>query len=165
MKVLSMVVNFGLGILLGCDTHSRSVNTAKPTDSEPVNAAKPSETQPPFTPAATLAQQKMCDEQAEKKFKEDEFRRANSHISNSYFSHYDPTVNVCYILVESIGGSGGSSLVYDAFRGRVYAIYSWSTNPQAGTTCEIDIPAKPVETCNSGEEFDALTGKYFGVAR
>lgn len=165
MKVSSMVVSFGLGILLGCDTHSRSVNTAKPTDSEPVNAAKPSETQPPFTPPATLAQQKMCDEQSEKKFKEDEFRRANGPTSNSYFSHYDPTMNVCYILVESLGGSGGSSMVYDAFGGRVYANYSWAKNAQAKTKCEIDIPGKPVENCTSGEEFDALTEKYFGVAR
>jgi hypothetical protein len=107
----------------------------------------------------------MCDEQAEKKFNEDEFQRANSHTSHSYFSHYDPTVNVCYILVESIGGSGGSTMVTDALGGRVYANYLWTTNPQAITTCEIDIPGKPVENCNSGDDFDELTEKYFGVAQ
>ena len=56
-------------------------------------------------------------------------------------------------------------MVYDAFGGRVYANYLWTTNPQGRTKCEIDIPGKPVENCNSGEEFDALTEKYFGVER
>src|SRR5664280_2603354 len=112
--VLFAVVCFGLGILLGCDTHGRSVNAAKPAD----------EAQPLFTPVvASLAQQRMCAEQAAKKFSE------NGHGKyDAYTSHYDPKVNVCYIRVNSISAEKFpivADVVYDAFGGRVYANYLW----------------------------------------
>ena len=111
---LFAVVSFGLVILLGCDTHDRSASAAKPA----------SEAQPLFTPVvATLAQQKMCDEQAAKKFSE------NGHGKyDTYTSHYDPTVNVCYIRVHSVSAEKFpmvTDVVYDAFGGRVYANYMW----------------------------------------
>ena len=95
-----------------------------------MNAAKPADAQPLFTPEpGTLAQQKMCDEQAAKKFHEDESTAL--HVGStplySYTSHCDPTVNVCYVRVHSFGGTppSVSDVVYDAFGGRVYAIYIW----------------------------------------
>src|ERR1035438_6326439 len=121
--VLLAVVCSGFGILLGCDTHSRSVNAAKPAG----------EAQPLFTPiAATLAQQKMCEEQAAKRYLEDKNRddfglnKKNPPIE-SYTSHFDPSVNVCYVRINSTTGnpSGGTDVVYDAFGGRVFATYIW----------------------------------------
>ena len=160
--VLLAVVCLGLGILLGCGTHSRSVNAAKPS----------SEAHPLFTPeAASLAQQKMCDEQAAKKFSEN--GGAGHGALGGYTSHYDPTVNVCYVRVSSTSAEKFpvvTDVVYDAFGGRIYAKYIWvnSQNKKywevSPSTCEIDIPGKPVEECNSAEEFDELTEKYFGVA-
>ena len=158
--VLFTVVCFGLGILMGCDAHSRSVKAAIPA----------SEAQPLFTPvAASLAQQKMCDEQAAKKFSE------NGHEKyDAYTSHYDPTVNVCYIRVNSTSAKKFpivADVVYDAFGGRIYANYMWinSQNKKfwevSPSTCEIHIPGKPVEKCNSAEEFNKLTEKYFGIAQ
>ncbi len=93
--VLCTVVLFGLGMLLGCDAHSRSVNAVKPGG----------EAKPLFTPvAASLAQQKMCDEQAAKKFSE------NGHGSyDTYTSHYDPMVNVRAGTANSDRGLSGSS--------------------------------------------------------
>lgn len=141
--VLSTAACFGLAILLGCNTHGRSVNAAKPA----------SEVRPLFTPvAANLAQQKICDEQAAKKFSE------NGHGSlDSYTSHYDPTVNVCYIRVHSFAGNPPvvADVVYDAFGGRVYANYVWinSQNKEywgvSPSTCEIHVPGKPDETCKT----------------
>jgi hypothetical protein len=62
--VFIAVVSFGLGILLGCNAQHQSVSAAKPT-------LKPLEAQPLFTPqAASLEQQKMCSEQAAKRFHE-----------------------------------------------------------------------------------------------
>lgn len=164
--VLFASVSLGLAIVLGCDTHSRSVNVAKPTG----------ETQPLFTPeAATLAQQKMCDEQAGKKFHEDE--RTALHVGEkplySYTSHYDPMVNVCYVRVHSYGGTPlmVSDVVYDAFGGRVYASYIWinSQNKKywevSPSECDIDIPGKLEEKCTTDTEFDELTEKYFGVTK
>lgn len=147
-----------LGILSGCSTRSRPANAAKPEG----------EAQPLFTPvAASLPQQKMCDEQAAKKFTE------NGHGTlDTYTSHYDPTENVCYIRVNSTSAKKFpliTDVVYDAFGGRIYASYMWinSQNKKywevAPSTCEIHIPGKPVEKCSSAEEFNELTEKYFGV--
>jgi hypothetical protein len=136
-----------------------------------VKAAKPApQAQPLFTPVtASLAQQKMCDEQAAKKFSENGHGKYDSHTS-----HYDPTVNVCYVRVNSISGEKFpivADLVYDAFGGRVYANYMWinSQNKQAAevspSQCEIHVPGKPDETCKTDAEFDHLTEKYFGVTK
>ena len=166
--VLFVVTCLGLGILSGCNTHNPSVNSARPAG----------EAQPLFTPvAASLAQQKMCDEQAGKKFRENEnidnIPKSNANIS-SYTSHYDPTVNVCYIRVDSLSAEKTpvtTATVYDAFGGRVYASYMWinSQNKKywevSPSTCEIHIPGKPDETCKTAAEFDELTEKYFGVTQ
>lgn len=153
------VACFGLWILSGCNAHSRAANTAKPTAA----------VQPLFTPvAASLEQQKMCADQAAKVFKE------NGHSKfDNYTDHYDPTVNVCYIRVNSSSFDKfptDAMVVYDAFGGRVYANYMW-INAQnkkfwevPPSECEIHIPDKPVKKCNSAEEFDQLTEKYFGVS-
>ena len=155
------VACFGFGILLACNSHKGTVSTAKPNP----NAI---EEQPVFTPVGTgLAQQKLCDEQAGKRFQEDKHSNYTS-----YTSHYDPTANVCYIRVNSTSSEKFPvvvDMVYDAFGGRVYANYMWidSQNKKyrEGTPskCELDIPGKPVEECKSLEQFDALTEKYFGV--
>ena len=163
------VACFGLTILLGCNAHGRSMEPAKPT----------SEAQPLFTPlAATLAQQKMCDEQAAKRFREDENRddfhenKKNPPISD-YTSHYEPSVNVCYVRIHSMYANPAmvSDAVYDAFGGRVYANYVWvSSQGQkyaelSPSECGIYIPGKADETCKTAKEFNDLTEKYFGVTR
>jgi hypothetical protein len=139
-------------------------------------APKPIEAQPLFTPvAATLAQQRMCDEQAGKRFHDDDTDNLpkSKDLISSYTSHYDPDVNVCYIRIHSIGGKPAmvSDVVYDAFGGRIYANYMWinSQNKKywevSPSMCEIHIPRKPDETCKSDKEFDELTEKYFGVTQ
>ena len=166
--VLSAVVCFGLAVLFGCTSHSRSANPPKPI----------SEAQPLFTPVvASLAQQKMCDEQAGKKFREndgsDDIPKSRSTIS-SYTSHYDPTVNVCYIRVNSTSAEKFPTVVdvvYDAFGGRVYANYMWINSQNKKywevppSKCEIYVPGKATEACHSDSEFDELTEKYFGVTQ
>jgi len=111
----------------------------------------------------------MCDEQAAKKFSE------NGHEKyDTYTSNYDPTVNVCYIRVNSISVGKipvTAAVVYDAFGGRMYANYMWinSQNKKywevSPSQCEIHIPGKPDETCKTAAEFDELTEKYFGVTQ
>jgi hypothetical protein len=148
---LFAVVCFGLGIISGCDTHHQSVSVAKPAVAA----------QPLFTPeAASLAQQKMCDEQARKRSHED------THGTwDDYTSHYDPTVNVCYIRATIYVGGAVSHSVSDAFGGRLYAIWASSQDKKARELCEIYIPSKPVQKCNSIEDFNELTEKYFGVTQ
>ncbi|MGA3162549.1 MAG: hypothetical protein ABSC77_15195 [Terracidiphilus sp.] len=167
-SVLFTIVSFSLGILLGCDLNSGSVKATKPAI----------EAQPLFTPVpASLTQQKMCDEQAGKKFREnqniDNIPKSSTEISN-YTSHYDPIVNVCYIRVNSssIGKiPAEADVVYDAFGGRVYANYMWINSQNKKfwevppSTCEIHIPGKSDEKCTNNTQFNELTEKYFGVTQ
>jgi hypothetical protein len=167
--VWAVVACLSLGILSGCNSQKQAVSAAKAT---PTPTPTPVEAQPLFTPqAATLAQQKMCDEQAGKKFHEN--RPDKGSYESDYTSHYDPTVNVCYIRIHSIGAKppSVSDVVYDAFGGRIFANYMWinSENKKywevSPMMCEIHIPGKPDETCKSDTQFDELTEKYFGVTQ
>jgi hypothetical protein len=160
-RALIAVVFICLGVLSACDKHPQSANVAKSA----------SDAQPLFTPvAASLAQQKVCDEQAEKRFHEEQLA---DHM-NTYTSRYDPTVNVCYIRIHYVAMKSSAAVtdvVFDAFGGRSFANYVWM-NPEhkkywevSPSICEIDIPNKPKEICKSSDEFDDLTEKYFGVTK
>jgi hypothetical protein len=120
--------------------------------------------------AATLVQQKMCDEQAWKKYHED---NPKAGPLSSYTSHYDVSANVCYIMVHSYESSGGtpaiSTLVYDAFEGRMYASYMWmNTEKKKGWVEPLECYVKPRGqeqiNCKSSDEFDRLVDKYFGIS-
>jgi hypothetical protein len=120
---------------------------------------------------ATLAQQKMCGEKAEK-----EFHKYNPKASplDDYTSHYDAQANVCYMMVHTVLTNQGvsvSNIVTDAFEGRGYASYIW-INPQGKKYWEVapnDCTVKPrgqaIITCKSSEEFEGLVDKYFGIGR
>ena len=115
----------------------------------------------------------MCDEQAAKRFIE--YTEAKERDSDSYTSHYDPVVNVCYVRVNHMlveGRTVGNSVtITDAFEGRVYATYFWS-NPDgkkywevAPLDCQVNVPGKDSVKCTSSDVFDSLTEKYFGTAK
>jgi hypothetical protein len=152
--ILFAVICFGIAILLGCDQHSRLLNAAKPVG----------EVQPLFTPeAASLEQQKMCSEQAAKRFRE----QTGGNITISHdISRYDPSVNVCYVRVYYASGDTVVDTVYDAFGGRVYASYGLTgSHVDVPTMCKIFIPGKPVQFCKSTSEFNELVERYFGVTQ
>src|SRR3954451_21095960 len=77
---------------------------------------------------ATLAQQKMCAEQAKKIFHEDNPTRPEHTVTWTYTSHYEPRTNACYIMtwfytLQDKSTTTLSHLVYDAFEGREYASF------------------------------------------
>lgn len=130
------------------------------------------QTSTPQARAATLAQQKMCAEQARKKFHEDNPKPNDYTV---YTSHFDPAANVCYVMVSIIatekGGISVSDVVYDAFEGRVYGNYVW-INPQgkkgsevAPMLCSVKPRGQEEITCKSSQQFDDLVEKKFGVGR
>ncbi len=121
--------------------------------------------------AATLVQQKMCDEQARKKYHEDNPKP--DPLSN-YTSHYEAGANVCYVMVHTYHTYNGSptvsTSVYDAFEGRMYASYMW-INAEKKKYWEVE----PMECyvkprgqekiyCKSSDEFDQLVDKHFGIS-
>lgn len=121
---------------------------------------------------ATLPQQKMCAEQAAKRFHED-----NRDTSGTFKSHYDAPTNVCYLMVLYTDLTTHrdviSSSVYDAFEGRLYADYlemhgPASEQPRPYSTgimgCFVVTHGIDSVACHSRIEFQNLVFKYFGIA-
>lgn len=124
--------------------------------------------------AATLAEQKMCDEQATKKFREDNPKREpNSNDMTNYRSHYDPKANICYIRVDSTIADKNSIsnlvMIYDAFEGRGYGSYTWINNQHkkywevSPVECSVQPLGKQEIKCSSIEEFNRLAETHFGI--
>jgi hypothetical protein len=129
---------------------------------------------------ATLAQQKMCDEQAKKRFHE-EYERDNGsrpNWTNEHTSHFDASANVCYMTIYRFAtltsdepGAPGlqTDEVYDAFEGRRYASYEWHASPGRKysevppTDCRVKPRGRAAITCTSFDEYQKLIEKYFGI--
>jgi hypothetical protein len=119
---------------------------------------------------ATLAQQKMCSDQARKKFQED---YPNPSVSTSYTSHYDAKVNVCYIRVHEVGVANGapsvSDTIYDAFEGREHGSYFWLNDKGkkywevAPFECYVKPLGEERISCSTAKEFEELAEKHFGL--
>jgi hypothetical protein len=144
------------------------------------SVSKPStENQEQERRTATLAQQKMCADQAKKVFDglDTGSGKYEDYTRYDYYSHYDPKMNVCYFMTVSYGimklnmGRGATLVVTDAFEGQTYASFL-----RLAKSGEADYEAKPMEcsvkpqgqdeiVCHNQEEFEALVKKYFGVTQ
>jgi hypothetical protein len=139
---------------------------------------------PPVAPkivetTATLSQQKMCAEQAKISF--DEFDKAPTRgmkiatFSTSYTNHFDATMTTCYVeIFDSFSIDGGktittSKVVSDAFEGRTYASYMWTSDKVKKywevkpTLCTVTPRSQDEIICQSDTEFDSLVLKHFGT--
>jgi len=126
---------------------------------------------------ATLAQQKMCADQARRMFNESYSAHGKDGLSYDYTSHYDSQQNICYILVHGSGvlkDSGHpvvTNIVFDAFEGRTYAAYSWINSQSkkywevTPIECRVLPRGQEAMNCKSSDEFEALIDKYFGIGR
>jgi hypothetical protein len=121
---------------------------------------------------ATLSQQKMCAEQADKQFNIYGTPESGD-TATEYVSHYDARANVCYMMIHRAGVSFGNTrisyMVFDAFENRDYATYWWSSDKNnvdvAPSRCDVKPRGQPEITCKSSEEFNSLVEKYFGIGR
>jgi hypothetical protein len=116
---------------------------------------------------ATIAQQKMCADQARKTFNEDNPTRPEHAIDFEYTSHYEASANVCYIMTHTATVNDKSFnisyAVYDAFEGRGYGSFISIKNDVM--ECYISRPGHDRENCKSSDEFEQLVDKYFGIGR
>ena len=109
---------------------------------------------------ATLAQQKMCTDQAHKMFSES-YADWTEHTS-----HYDPRANVCYMWVDkiTIGENGAfDDLVIDAFEGNIYGHAFRQMPSEKLSECRVIAPDDSRVECHSLAEFIQLVKKYFGI--
>jgi hypothetical protein len=132
---------------------------------------------------ASLSDQKMCAAQAKKAFLESDSSKEwnpSDKIRNvsppDFTSHFDPTANVCYVLVsmnyiDDTKTIWTSIVVYDAFEGRGYANYLWHTDKvkkyweQPPMACSVKPRGQPEILCKSSDEFNELIDKHFGIGR
>jgi len=126
----------------------------------------------------TLAQQKMCAEQAKVTF--DEYQKAPSFgqyfhtVDVEYTNHFDVKTTTCYVEIVDTSTDREKNIitsktVSDAFEGRVYGSYEWSTVKGkkywevAPLECSIKTRQQAETKCHSGDEFDSLVLQNFGT--
>jgi hypothetical protein len=164
MKTVAPMSLFSiLSILGGC------TKPVAPPTSLDMNKAQPlSQTVAPAQQPATLSQQKMCSEQAEKSFKDSNFSNDKSSMGNTYTNHFDAVASICYVEVTTRHmGSGNNfqyyNLIFDAFEGRVYGSFMSFSHDVRPQECSIKPRGQPEIICKSGDEFNDLALKYFGT--
>jgi V8-like Glu-specific endopeptidase len=119
---------------------------------------------PTAVASATLAQQKMCAEQAQKKFNEAPEYTPFGAVGRYYVSHYDASTNVCYMMIHvTISRASGwmdDFRVTDAFERRDYADFS---GPLGEKPNECFVTGHGARSCESKYEFLDLVDKCFGI--
>ena len=156
--------------VVSCTESSRSTETDQNTAAETSVAAQGPR-------QATLADQKMCADQA-KRFFTDEIQtqiRMTVMVPPDYIDHYDAKSNVCYVAIlqfDSIDGGKTittSTGVFDAFENTSDATYVWTSDKTKKywqvkpTMCTVRPPGLPSVICTSDAEFDELVEKHFGL--
>ncbi len=163
--------------LVGCNSPQPVKQVTQPAVQPTQTATLEDQSQPRL---ATVEQQKMCSEQAEKQFNTIEqnakkFKTIGASDLSDYTSHYDARANVCYMRIQYHSASKNVvsyiETVFDAFEGRGYARYEW-VNAQkkkywevAPAECVVYPRGQPEIKCKSSDEFDALVEKYFGIGK
>jgi hypothetical protein len=144
---------------------------------EPEPAETPKETS---TPQASLEQQKLCSEQAEKVFNdylhalflyEREWNLPDPLLAD-HTSRYDASQNICYAGVSSFqpltaSGSVIDIRITDAFSNSRYGGYRHHTNSDGSegkTECWIKPARRSRISCTYVTEFDDLAMRYFGIS-
>ena len=113
--------------------------------------------------------QGKCANQAREEFK---LYGWNAHEMAGVSNHYNPKLGKCLMLIEDMdaktvrGQVTTSKTLSDAFEGKVYASYIWSTQKDKKywevppLECKVTPLSGEEQTCHSDAEFDALIKQY-----
>jgi hypothetical protein len=113
--------------------------------------------------------QERCAKQAT-----EEFRRQGyaTHQMADFTNHYNSKLNKCFMEIQETDAKTvrGSILTLkqlaDAFEGKVYGNYIWSTQKNKKfwevppLECTVTLPSGEQTLCHSSEEFDRLVKQY-----
>ena len=119
----------------------------------------------------------MCADQAKKFFNDNIQAQTKTTViaPPSYIDHYDAKENVCYVAIVQFDSiDGGKTIttstgVFDAFENTSYANYVWTSDKTKKywqvkpAWCTVSPPGLPDVICKSGDEFNDLVEKYFGL--
>ena len=155
--VIAILLSIAI-ILCGC-AHEKTDKQISPIPLQTQNSSQ----QIP----ATLAQQKICADQAEKNFNDSSF--SGKDEGGTYTNHFDPESGVCYMEVTirrmSIDNNFQfSDIILDAFENRTYGELTTFSKDRKPVACSVKPRGQSEIICESKENFDALALKYFGVA-
>jgi hypothetical protein len=116
-----------------------------------------------------LALKARCAEQASKTFADLGYKRTEL---NRYESHYNGTLNKCFIRTESQDSYTAPDAIFayqnvlDAFEVKQLGSYAWRGNKRRKLgevrpfVCEVTLPSGDKRACHSNEEFTQLVRLY-----
>jgi hypothetical protein len=93
-----------------------------------------------------------------------------TRVSSDYQNHFYTKLGKCLLLTETMDNLGGRSTttayLIDANERRIYAIHTWTSQPDkkywevSPTICELTPTMTEKKTCTSRDEFDAFVAPY-----
>lgn len=118
---------------------------------------------------ATLDFQEKCARQAREEFK---LYGWDKHQMADVSNHYNAELNKCFMEIEDADAKSvrgqvvASKTVSDAFEGKVYGSYIWSTQKDKKywevppLECKVTSLSGEEKVCHSSEEFDELVKQF-----
>jgi hypothetical protein len=118
---------------------------------------------------ATLDFQEKCAKQAREEFK---LYGWDKHEMADVSNHYNAKLNKCFMQIQDTdaktvrGTIVTSKTISDAFEGKVYANYIWSTQKNKKywevppLQCKVTLLSGEEKVCHSSDEFDGLAKQF-----
>jgi hypothetical protein len=115
---------------------------------------------------ATLDQQQMCSEQADRRFSA--IGIPSGALGWDYINHYDAKTNICYMMTDVMFRAKDGTYttdynISDAFERRSYGFADYTLPDKEGDIVCLVEPVGETIPCHSGSEFKRLAEKYFGL--
>jgi hypothetical protein len=107
--------------------------------------------------SSDLGLQEWCSDQAKRLFKQ---LGLGVGQSNTYRSHYNASMHICFMALESHQGTAITKTLLDAYAQRTYASYFSMANADSLKLCVLMPPTNQKRTCDSDREYEAFVTHY-----
>ncbi len=119
--------------------------------------------------SANLDIQERCAKQAREEFTDEGYKIGGAAV---YSSHYNLKLNHCFVQIQNTepskrpGEVMTSILLIDAFEGKVYGNYLWTSRKDKKfwevppIDCKVTPPSGEEIACHSSDEFNAVVKQY-----
>jgi hypothetical protein len=118
---------------------------------------------------APIELREKCARQAREEFK---LYGWDKEAMAGVLNHYDLKLDKCFMMIQSADAKSvrgtiiTSKNLYDAFEGKEYGSYIWSTQKDKKywevppLACKVTLPSGQEKVCHSSDEFDELVKQY-----
>ena len=166
MKNILMVLLFFAVVALSLIAHTQKSALRREKDQVRQLNAKLEE----FTSRSALFdRQEKCAQQARQEYRSDGWEK---QTMAGFTNHFNPKLNKCFMEIENTDAKSSpgtiftSKILSDAFEGKVYGNYIWST--QKGKKywevppleCKVTLLSGEQRVCHSSDEFDGLAKQF-----